>query len=143
MSWSVNNEIFDRLTLCLGFFALALLCGCNSVEKNIVPEPLVCLQEGGKSPFDTILITFKAGENQERPVEISYGSDYRSATYVSTDEKHFINMPKNSVWLECYITIYRLSGFAKHVCIGANDDETKLAKDSSYELSCEKTERKF
>ena len=120
-----------------------VLVGCSPANLKSVPEAIACLPQGGKSPFDTVLITFKAGTEFERPAEVSYGEDYRSATYYSTEEKHFVEMPKSGVWLHCYITVYRLTGFAKHACVANNDENMKLAEKSSYDLSCKKTEKKF
>jgi len=119
-----------------------LLVGCTA-KKNDVPAAIACLPQGGTSPFDTVLVTFKSGPESDRPAEINYGGDYRSGTYYSTEEKHFIEMKKSGVWLHCYMTVYRLNGFAKHVCVATEDKNMKVAENSTYDLSCKKTERKF
>jgi len=127
---------------CAGMIGLVLVA-CSEVTAAEVPKPIACLPEGGKSPFDTVLVTFKSGAGTDRPAEVNYGSDYRSGTYYSSEEKHFIKMPKNGLWLECYMTVYRLTGFAKHYCVATDDKNKKLAEKSTYDLSCKKTERKF
>ena len=116
-----------------------ILVGCAS-EKTIPDKTLVCAPQ--VAGHETLPISVRLSEDVlsnrvSKLAEVSYGISPKSANYIETSERYTITLPSNETFPECIITIDRLSGYAKHLCLGKSEIYPNDIRSQTFELTCE------
>ena len=139
-SWRGRGRWYPAFAGMIGVF----LVGC-AVEQLSSDKYLVCQHEligHEKMPLSVKLYDEVMTSSISKKAEVSYGVSPKSASYFETAERYTITLSKNDTFPECIFTIDRVSGFAKHLCLGKSERFPDDPRAQTFELTCKtKTEK--
>lgn len=115
-----------------------VLVGCNGTTE-IGDKSLVCkheLQGYENMPLSIRLYDEAMTGRISKKAEVSYGISPKAANYLETDARYTVTLLENENFPECVITIDRVSGFAKHLCLGDSVTYPNDPRGQTFELTC-------